>query len=336
MSSSSAANAEPTSERPSASRTTSSSAPFDGGADFEWHKYLAHRPTYSPAFYDIIWEYHQNHSSHWQLAHDVGTGPGNVAEVLAARFDRVIASDPSGHNVAVAGKRLNHSKISFEICRAEDLPDIGGTDSEDKADLIALAECIPLMDAEKAFDGFARMMRPGGTLAVWFYGKPIFGEPGQEKSQAIYDRITAKAFERLFPLKGTPGERGITTLATWLDDIAFPASEWTDVKRIKWNNDKPLTFIGEEYFDFKFQYKSSVGPHEILEEKMDRTFWAKEKCGIEWAKEFIDAQFPWKNETDDIDAQLIPMFEDLEAAMGGKGSKVRISWPVVLLLATRK
>lgn len=69
---------------------------------------------------------------------------------------------------------------------------------------------------------------------------------------------------------------------------------------------------------------------------MDRTFWAKENCGIEWAKEFIDAQSPWKTESDDIDAQLTTMFDDLEDAMGGKGSKVRIAWPVVLLLATRK
>lgn len=68
---------------------------------------------------------------------------------------------------------------------------------------------------------------------------------------------------------------------------------------------------------------------------MDRTFWAKEKCENKWTKEFIDAQFPWKIETDDIDAQPTAMFGDLEAAMGVNGSKVRIAWPVVRLLATR-
>ena len=315
---------------------TSSSAPFDGGADFEWHKYLAHRPTYSPAFYDIIWEYHRKHSSHWRLAHDVGTGPGNVAEVLAGRFDHVIASDANADNVSLARKRLSHSHISFQHCRAEDLSTVGGPDSEGRADLVTLAECVPLLDVQKAFGGFARMMRSGGTLAVWFYGKPIFDGPGQEKSQAIFDKITAKAFERIRPFKGTPMEPAFATLAPWLDDIAFPASEWSDVKRIKWNNDKQLTFLDKEHFDFDYEYKSAIGRHEESVEKLDRTFWAKEECGIEWAKEFNDAQFPWKTETDDIDTQLVTMFEDLEAAMGGKGSKVSIAWPVVLLLATRR
>ncbi len=88
------------------------------------------------------------------------------------------------------------------------------------------------------------------------------------------------------------------------------------------------------YYDY--EYKSAIGPHEDLEEKLDRSFWAKEECGIEWARESNDAQFPWKTETDDIDAQLVTMFEDLEAAMGGKRSTVRIAWPVVLLLVTRK
>lgn len=142
------------------------------------------------------------------MAYDVSTGPGNITEVLDARLDRVIANDPNRRN---AGKRLKRFKTFFEIRRAENLLNVSRAKPEDKADLTTLAKWIPLMDAEKAFDRFARMMRPGGTLAVSFYGKPIFDEPGQEKRQAIYDRITAKAIERIFPSKGTSMERAFTT-----------------------------------------------------------------------------------------------------------------------------
>lgn len=337
MSSSSVSKPSPTSNTSPKSDAAPPPAPFfDGGEDFEWHKYLAHRPTYTPDFYDIIWSYHEKNSGHWQFAHDIGTGPGNVAEVLATRFTKVIASDPSADNVARARKRLNHSNIVFERCRGEDLADLGGSDWEDRADLIAAAECLSLMDVEKAFAGFAKMLRPGGTLATWFYGKPIFAGPGQEKSQELYDMASNKAWERIKPIKGTPMQRAFTDLAAWLDNIAFPSTDWTDVKRIKWNNDKPLSFLDEECFDFKADYKSAIGPDEELVENLDRSFWAKENCGMEWVEGFIDVHFPWKKGDDDIDAQLKPIFEDLEVAMGGKGSKVTIAWPVVLLLATRK
>ena len=123
--------------------SSTDSSLFDGGADFDWVKYITYRPVYSPSFYDRIWDYHRNHSNHWTLAHDVGTGPGNVAEVLRARFDSVVASDPSGFHTAVAQKRLAASTVTVEQCRAEDLVALVGPDGHGKADLITLAECIP-------------------------------------------------------------------------------------------------------------------------------------------------------------------------------------------------
>lgn len=316
--------------------SSTDSSLFDGGADFDWIKYTTQRPIYSSSFYDRIWNYHRRHSNHWTLAHDVGTGPGQVAEVLSARFDKVIASDPSGFHTAVARKRLAPLNVTVEQCRAEDLVSVTGPDDHGKADLITLAECVPLMDAEKAFSGFAELLRPGGTLAIWFYGKPIFAEEGQEKSQQIYNRIAGKAFSRIFPIKDTIWQHGFTVMASWLDAIGFPAKDWIDVERTKWNHDKPLTFLPEEHFDFEAKYENRVTPDEKVEEHVDRDFWCKEQCGVDWVEAYVDAQFPWKTTNDDVGAQLKPMFKELEEAMGGPGSKTKIGWPVVLLLATRK
>lgn len=316
--------------------SSTDSSLFDGGADFDWVKYTTNRPNYSPSFYNRIWDYHRSHSNHWSLAHDVGTGPGNVAEVLSGRFNKVIASDPSGFHTAVAQRRLMGSNVTLEQCPAEDLVTKVGPDGHGKADLITLAECIPLMDAKKAFSGFAKLLRSGGTLAVWFYGRPIFAEEGQEESQKLYDQIAGKAFSRILPIKNTTWQQAFTVMAAWLDNIAFPPEDWMDVERIKWNHDKPLSFMPEEYFDFEVGYKNAVTPDEKVKEHVDRDFWAKEQCGVDWVEGFIDAQFPWKSINDEVGAQLKPMYKDLEEAMGGTGSKTKISWPVVLLLATRK
>ena len=309
---------------------------FNGGADFDWEKYITYRPTYSPSFYDRIWAYHKSHSNQWTLAHDVGTGPGNVAEVLAGRFDKVIASDPSGFHTAVAQKHLADTNVTIEQCRAEDLVSLVGPDGHGKADLITLAECIPLMDAERAFSGFAKLLRSGGTLAIWFYGKPIFAEKGQERSQQIYNQIAGKAFSRIFPIKDTIWQEAYTVMASWLDKIGFPQEEWTDVQRTKWNHDKPLCFLPEEYFDFEVEYTNSAAPDEKVEKLVDRDFWAMEERGVDWVEGYIDAQLPWKTTDDEVGAQLKPMYKEMEQAMGGPGSKTKISWPVALLLATRK
>lgn len=309
---------------------------FDGGADFDWIKYTTNRPVYSPSFYDRIWDYHRSHGNHWSLAHDVGTGPGNVAEILSGHFNKVIASDASGFHTAVAQRRLMGSNVTVEQCSAEDLVTKMGSGGHGKADLITLAECIPLIDAKQAFSGFAKLLRPGGTLAIWFYGRPIFAEEGQEKSQKVYDQIAGKAFSRIFPIKNSSWERAFTAIAAWLDNIAFPSEDWTDVERTKWNHDRQLTFLPEEYFDFEVKYENSVTPDEKVEELIDRDFWAKEQCGIDWVEDFIDASFPWKSTNDEVGAQLKPMYKELEEAMGGVGSKTKITWPVALLLATKK
>ena len=316
--------------------SSTDSSVFAGGATFEWVKYTTNRPGYSPSFSDRIWNYHRSHSNHWTVAHDVGTGPGNVAEVLSARFDKVVASDPSGFHTAVAQRRLSASNVTVEQCRAEDLVTRVGPDGLGKADLITLAECIPLMNAELAFSGFAKLLRPGGTLAIWFYGKPIFVGEGQERSQPIYDRIAGKAFSRIFPIKDTMWQQPYTTMASWLDNIGFPLKDWIDVERSKWNHDKPLSFLPEQYLDFEVKYQDSVTPQEKVEKIVDREFWAKEDCGVDWVEGYMDAQFPWDSTDDEVGAQLKPMYKELEAAMGGQGSKTKIGWPVVLLLATRK
>ncbi|KAL9121822.1 MAG: hypothetical protein Q9175_008381, partial [Cornicularia normoerica] len=143
------------------------------------------------------------HNNHWTFTHDVGTRTGNVAEVLGGRKKKVIASNPSDFHTAVTQIRLTVLNVAVEQCGAVDLITLMGPDGDDKADLNTLVKCSSLMDAEEAFSGFAKLLRSGGILAIWFYGRPIFTEDGQEKSQRIYEQIAGKAFSGIFPIKNT-------------------------------------------------------------------------------------------------------------------------------------
>lgn len=311
---------------------------FEGGTDFDWQNYLAHRPEYSASFYDVIWDYHRSHSNAWSLAHDVGTGPGKVAQVLAGRFENVVATDPSGHQTAVARQFCKEENVTVQQCRAEDLADSVGRNSQGKVDLITIAQAIPLLDVKQAFSQCARLLHSGGTLAVWFHGGPMFVEEGQQKSQEIYDKLTGKTYvERTLPWGGTPMERACNVLFSWTDNVAFPSAEWKDVNRIKWNCDRPLCFFRQEYLDFKPSYISAVMPEEKVEERVDRGLLLKDGCDISWVRGFVEAQWPWeRTASKEAGEELERMYGEMEAAMGGKNGKRKIAWPVVLLLATRK
>ena len=317
--------------------TTSKPTPFEGGVSFDWQNYIKYRPTYSTPFYNLIWDYHRRHSNRWQLAHDVATGPGIVAIVLAELFSKVIASDPSPYHVAVAKSAITASNVTVEQCRAEDLDSLDQI-AQGNVDLITLAEAIPLVDAKQAFLQFAKLLRPGGTLAIWFHGGPIFIGQGQENSQRIYDEIIGKMFaERTLPWGGTPMERACRVLESWTDNIAFPPESWEDVQRTKWNADRPLNFFNKSFLDFEATYVKAIRDEEKVEEVADRDLWRVDGCDLDWIKGYAEVQFPWSRKmSDEGQREIDGLFEQLEVAMGGHGSQTSIGWPVVLMLATKK
>jgi 2-polyprenyl-3-methyl-5-hydroxy-6-metoxy-1,4-benzoquinol methylase len=75
---------------------------------YDWEKYIRNRPIYSNDFLNIILEYHRQKNDQLMLAaHDIGTGPGNVAQYLAQHFETVYASDSSKRNLDNARQRVS-------------------------------------------------------------------------------------------------------------------------------------------------------------------------------------------------------------------------------------
>jgi SAM-dependent methyltransferase len=305
---------------------------FEGGSKFDWAAYLDVRPDYTlNKFYSLIWDYHNEHNGKWTCVHDIGAGPGNVSEVLAKHFKQVFASDVSDFHMAVAAQRLSGmDNISFQVHRGED---VANSHPAGSADMVVAAESFALMDTEVAMASFAKLLRPGGTLAIWYYGGPIYTDDEHGRIQSLHRSITARGFDEFRPMKGTSWELVSTILFRWLDNISFPSENWVNLKRIKWNNDRPLAFEEEKEVDFEVPRVSSIRPDEKVTEIIDRTFWAKE-ASFAWAEAFIDAQIPRKS--DYKIPEVHQMFEGLKGLMGGPEKKHKICFPAVLLLATRK
>lgn len=323
--------------------STEDTSNFFKRADYSeeyWNDYLAARPHYDQAFYQSIYHYHQAHNGLTETAHDVATGPGQVAGELSSHFNRVVASDINPTHLAVAEHRLgslvSSQKVSLVSCTAEELADKHPPCS---TDMIVAAECFALFDAKKAIQAFSTILKPHGTLVIWFYGRPIFAEPEyapncQPLLESILDLSFSKAIKGSGPQYRAAFIRGTNRMASFLDDIELPSDVWRDVERRKWNPNHAMSFYGPAACDFEIEPSSAIGPEEKVVETQDPGFWER-RWDLTGVKQFVLANLPSFDGVNE-DEVVKSKYQELEQAMGGNGAVRKITWPVVLILASKK
>lgn len=119
--------------------------------------YKKFRPTYPPDLYVAIYEHVKGFENCW----DCGTGNGQVAQILAERFDQVYASDLSANQIAEASP---NAKIDYSVQRAEQ------TNYPDQFfDLITVGQALHWFDFEAFNKEVNRVLKPDGVIAVWGY-----------------------------------------------------------------------------------------------------------------------------------------------------------------------
>lgn len=311
-----------------------------------WDDYMAARAKYSPDFYDRIFAYHKTHnpSQTSGVAHDIGTGPGQVAAEVCKHFDTVIASDTNSTHLAVAATRLEKAGLKDKVTWTESgAEDLSSKYPAGSASLLTVAECLPLLDVPRAMNTFAHLLQSDGTLAVWFYGRPAFSEPEfAEKCQPLLNDCIDLTFEPL--IKGgndyakAAWKSATDTCESWLDNVALSPDAWRDIYRYKWNPQLPMPVVGPNAYDYVVEPSSVVdeATEKVVKEE-DPKFWA-ESWDVGEVRRFIECLIPSFEElkAKGMYDHIEPKYQELERAMGGKDAKRALTWPVVLILATRK
>ena len=232
-------------------------------------------------------------------------------------------------------ERMSFIQSPAEALAQKTPPQLGG---QGTTDLITVSECMPLLDAPKALKAFHDILRPGGTLGIYFYGPAVFADGDVERCNAAYDKVATRICTFNQPMKGTPGFpfhlRGAEALISYMDNIAIPSQDWESVERHKWNCDYPLIFNSKAGFDFHFEPVDRRETGEVTKEVINRDFWSAE-WSIENVEAYLDSVYPnYRDKAGARYAEVEEMLQELHAAMGTE--KRKVTFPVVLILATKK
>jgi len=135
--------------------------------------YAAHRPGYPAEL--AAWLASIAPAS--GLALDVGCGSGQLSLLLADRFEKVVATDPSAQQITNA---TPHDRIDYRVAPAEssDLPDAS-------ADLITAAQAAHWFDLPAFFAEARRSLKPDGAIALISYA----GMEARSEIEAITERF---------------------------------------------------------------------------------------------------------------------------------------------------
>jgi SAM-dependent methyltransferase len=305
-----------------------------------WDDYIATRPKYDLTIFKPIFDYHSEGSASFEAALDIGTGAGSALEQLTNRFELVSASDNDPRSIEYARSRFRQTprhRLQYLLSSGEDLL----LHYQPGAfDLVTCAETFPLLDTEQTLDGIHKLLRPNGTLAIWFYGVPFFTEPAiAAKCQHILYELVDRNFTPVVSGRDKAGreswKRAADGMTSWLDYIPFAPGLWQDVYRYKWNTQARLPFFGPNACDFEVEPMSSTHEGEKIIEEQNPDFWAVE-WDFEMLKRFVAATFPKPADMVGIDESMEKLFSHLKVAMGGDNIKRHLSWPVVLVLARKR
>lgn len=184
-------------------------------------RYATFRPTYPPALVDALASLAAPGTA-W----DIGCGNGQLAVVLAEKFERVIATDPSKAQLAAA---VQHPRVEYACSPAESsgLPDAS-------VDLAVAAQAAHWFDWPRFVDEVGRVAKPGALIALVSYGN-------LDLDGAVGEAVDRYRFivEPYWPPERVHVDNGYLDLVLPWPVVDAPAIDMTAV----WSRDELLGYI---------------------------------------------------------------------------------------------
>jgi SAM-dependent methyltransferase len=191
--------------------------------------YAQHRLDYHPRLYRAVLDHHTSTGGRLDTLLDVGCGPGNAVRALAPHFAHAVGIDPSEGMIDAARSLTSGEAIRFEVSTVESLD--SSIVPEGSVDLLVAATAAHWFDMSVFWPLAARLLRPGGTVALWTGGRILVSDdvPNAKAIQAAIDRFDDAVDEYFLP-----GNRMVSNLYA---DLQLP-----------WMLERPVKEFGREGF----------------------------------------------------------------------------------------
>ena len=206
--------------------------PFRDYFSTQAKEYAQHRPSYPESMFDYL----ASLTPSQELAWDCGTGNGQAALALAARFQKVIATDASAAQIENA---FPHERISYRVEPSEKT-----SISSNSVDLITVGTAVHWFDFNAFYQEVRRVGKQDGILAVWTYSFPIIEPEIDRWLEGFYWETLAgfwperihyleKRYETLpFPFEEI-GPPEFEMKATWeLENMVGFLASWSAVRKL--------------------------------------------------------------------------------------------------------
>jgi SAM-dependent methyltransferase len=192
---------------------------FDQGGQ----AYARFRPEYPPQLAAFL----ATQAADPRLAVDVGCGNGQLTQLLAPWFDKVVGLDPSAEQIANA---VPNGTVAYECAAAERLPI-----ADQSASLVTAAQAAHWFDLPAFYGEVRRIGIPGALVALISYGVLTLDSSLDARFQKFYS-------EEIGPF--WPPERKLVD--TGYAGIEFPFEELTAPSleiRLEWTLPEFLGYI---------------------------------------------------------------------------------------------
>ncbi|CAE6458204.1 unnamed protein product [Rhizoctonia solani] len=213
-------------------------------ATFNAASYASFRPTYPKSLFEFIYTYHaQSGRAGWGKVVDLGCGTGQATLEVADQFKEAVGCDPSEgmvENARLAAEQSGRAqKPTFVVSPAEKLPFL----DDSSVDMAIAAQAAHWFDYEALFPELARILKPGGTVALWGYAELRFeGRPALNALISEYSH----GEKSLGPHWQQPGR---SILEGYLQKVPIPTSQPWDpasIRRIYYVGDHEPSLQGEK------------------------------------------------------------------------------------------
>ena len=140
--------------------------------------YAKYRPTCPPELYEKIFSYIDEGSEangRRGLAVDIGCGCGHSTLALAKHFETVIGIDNSETQLKEAkAASAEFGNVFYKLGSAESVSSLV---TKDSVDLITVGTALHWFDIDTFYEECLKILKPGGTLAVYAYSIPVYDNP---------------------------------------------------------------------------------------------------------------------------------------------------------------